>query len=69
MLTPDTTLREIAADEKLQLELAELILSNGLRGNMAGRRLSFDSADAIAQGIAPALDSGLDRLARQQAQA
>lgn len=64
-ITPSTTLAEIAASTQMQRELAELILGNGLRGQMSARRLSYDAADAVAGGVRLGIDSGTKRLVEQ----
>lgn len=61
-IKPETTLAEIAADEQMQRELIEVILANGPRGAMARRKVSYDSADAIAEGIAAGVRNGLGYL-------
>jgi hypothetical protein len=69
-LTPKTTIAEIAADEDLQRELAEIILSNGVRGAMWERHISYDSADRIAEGVHAGCGVGLERFVeRAQEQA
>lgn len=64
-LTPETTLAEIAASEQLQRELTEIVLSNGTRGAMWARRVSYDTADAIAAGVGAGVRLGLERLGEQ----
>jgi hypothetical protein len=61
-LRPETTLAEIAQDEQLQRELAELVMGNGVRGAMWAARLSYDRADQVATGVRAGVRIGLERL-------
>jgi hypothetical protein len=64
-LNANTTLAEIAASESLQRELAELVLDNGTRFAMQERRISYDGADRIAEGVRAGIRSGLEWLVKE----
>lgn len=65
-ITPDTTLKDIAANDQMQRDLAEIILQSGVRGVLAGRGVSYDTADAVATGIRHAIAGALEDLVTGQ---
>lgn len=62
-LHPEMTLAELAADEQAQRELVELILQRGVRGAMWAERISYDRADAVAEGVRAGVRKAVEEIA------
>jgi hypothetical protein len=64
MLGPNTTLAEIAASEELQQALTDAIMPQ-VRGALRERRVSYGTADRVAQGVRHGVRNAVGRIVEE----